>query len=175
MIHVIVALQTVVKVQLGLCFTDSKVVLYWILGNETSWQLVQVDEFLSLGYEQTACTLCLHLGRDNPADIPSRGVSPKELEMSLLWRRGPDWLHSIPSIRRSEETTMPEGECAEEMKVKGMPSHSLLISTEHCGIGTVIDCGRFSKLQKLLKVTAYVALSLMITVFDCICGNFRGI
>ena len=30
MAHVIVALQTVIKVQLGLCFTDSKVALYWI-------------------------------------------------------------------------------------------------------------------------------------------------
>ena len=37
-----------------------------------------------------------------------------------------------------------------------MPSHSLLVSTESCEIGTVIDCGRFRQLQKLLRVTAYV-------------------
>ena len=31
-------------------------------------------------------------GRDNPADIPSRGLTPKELATSELWMNGPDWL-----------------------------------------------------------------------------------
>ena len=155
MAHVIVALQTVIKVQLGLCFTDSKVALYWIQGEGKEWKQFVHNRVTEIRQLVPAANWSHCPGRENPADIPSRGVSPKELKMSLLWRHGPDWLRSIPSVSRSEETTMPE-ECAEEMKVKGMSSHSLLISTDSCGIGTVIDCGRFSKLQKLLRVTAYV-------------------
>lgn len=95
-------------------------------------------------------------GKDNPADMPSRGVSPKELEDSLLWRHGPSWLLSISSDEQNEEITMPE-ECVEEIKVKAyMPSHSLLISTKSGGICKVINCEQFSKLLTLLRVTVYV-------------------
>ena len=51
---------------------------------------------------------------------------------------------------------MPE-ECVKEIKAKVcMPSHSLLISTESCGICKVIDCNQFSELLKLSRVTVYV-------------------
>ena len=154
MTHVIAALQTVVKVKLGLCFTDSKVALYWIQGESKEWKQFVHNRVTEIRQLVPAANWSHCPGRDNPADIPSRGVSPKELEMSLLWRHGSDWLPSFIS-GGSEETTMPE-ECVEEMKVKGMSSHSLLISTDSSGIGTAIDCERFSKLQKLLRVTTYV-------------------
>ena len=154
MAHVIVALQSVIN----LCFTDSKVALYWIQGEGKEWKQFVHNRVTEIRQLVPAANWSHCPGRDNPADIPSCGVSPKELEMSLLWKHGPDWLRSIPSVRRSEETIMPE-ECVDEMKVKVMPSHSLLISTESCGIGTVVDCGRFSKLQKLLRVTVEVVKS----------------
>ena len=31
-------------------------------------------------------------GKDNPADIPSRGINPSDLADSMLWHSGPDWL-----------------------------------------------------------------------------------
>ena len=154
MAHVIAALQTVVKVKLGLCFTDSKVALYWIQCESKEWKQFVHNRVTEIRQLVPAANWSHCPGRDNPADIPSRGVSPKELEMSLLWRHGPDWLRSFTS-GGSEETTMPE-ECVEEMKVKCMSSHSLLISTDSSGIGIAIDCERFSKLQKLLRVTTYV-------------------
>ena len=51
---------------------------------------------------------------------------------------------------------MPE-ECANEMKTKDHTlTYSLLVTTEHHGIGEIIDCDKFNSFQKLLRVTAYV-------------------
>ena len=126
MAQVIVALQTVVKVQLGSCFTDSKVALYWIQGEGKEWKQFVHNRVTEIRQLVPAANWS-HCP-DNPADMPSRGVSPKELEDSLLWRHGPSWLLSIPSDGQNEEITMPE-ECVEEIKVKAfMSSHSLLIS-----------------------------------------------
>ena len=46
---------------------------------------------------------------------------------------------------------MPE-DCTTEMK--NTSSHTLLVATENPTVGQLIDCARYSKLQKLLRVTA---------------------
>ena len=154
--HVLAALATVIKVRLGLCFTDSKVALFWIRGKGKEWKqfvynrVKEIQELVSPKH-WSHCP-----GKDNPADLPSRGVSPKELESSSVWRHGPDWLPKISVEEGNDELTMPE-ECVSEMKAKERTlAHSLLVSTEHHGIGQLIDCDRFSRLQKLLRVTVYV-------------------
>ena len=95
-------------------------------------------------------------GRDNLADLPSRGISPKELESSSVWRHGPPWLPMISVEEGNNKLTMPE-ECVSEMNAREHTlTHNLLVSTEHHGIGQLIHCDRFSRLQKLLRVTVYV-------------------
>ena len=73
-------------------------------------------------------------GKDNPANIPSRGVSPKELEVSLLWRHGPDWLPRIILEKTDTEITMPQ-ECVVEIVKYQNVTHSLLSSTKCHGVG----------------------------------------
>ena len=154
--HTLAALETVIEVRLGLCFTDSKVAMFWIQGEDKEWkQFVQnrVNEIRNLVSPKhwNHCS-----GKDNPADLPSRGVSPRDLEMSSIWRHGPEWLPQISLEEISDEILMPE-ECAMEMKVKDQPlTHSLMVSTESSGIGNLISCERYSKLLKLLRVTVYV-------------------
>ena len=54
---------------------------------------------------------------------------------------------------KHEEITKPE-ECITEMKLRSCePSCNMLITTDSGGIGKMIDCKRFSTLQKLLQVT----------------------
>ena len=55
----------------------------------------------------------------------------------------------------TEKLAMPE-DCMIELKAQNTSSHTLLVATEKLGIGQVIDCARYSKLQKLLRVTALV-------------------
>ena len=152
--HVLAALESVIEVRLGLCFTDSKVALFWIQGEGKEWKPFVHNRVKEIRGLVSAKHWSHCPGKDNPADIPSRGVSQQELGMSLLWRHGPDWLPQILLEEKGQEVTMPE-ECAVEMVKFQHLTHSLLSSIKSNGIGNVIACTRFSKLQKLLRVTVY--------------------
>ena len=137
------------------CFTDSQVALYWIKGIRREWKpFVQhrVDEIRKLipaeCWEHCA-------GKSNPADIPSSGLTPSELAVNKLWRKGPEWLQVSINI-----PPLPEGipePCIEEMKVTNRKDvHSLLTPTEILDLSSIIDCERYATAQRLHRVTAYV-------------------
>lgn len=90
------------------CYTDSSVTLHWIIGSDKEWKqfvLNRVSEIRTL----LPISCWRHCpGRDNPADIPSRGSTPWELSVSELWHRGPTWLgNSGESTSASEEDVIP--------------------------------------------------------------------
>lgn len=65
------------------CYTDSKVALFWVLGMNKTWkQFVQhrVSEIRKL--LPTDCWRHCS-GVENPADVPSRGLSPVKLSLSI--------------------------------------------------------------------------------------------
>ena len=136
------------------CFSDSNVTVFWIRGVDKTWKpFVQnrVSEIRRL-VAQNHWHHCS--GRDNPADIPSRGCTPQQLSESQLWRSGPEWLKTIEMPKpEALEDQMPEG-CQVEMKAE--TSHGLLVATESAGIGQIIRCENFSSLTRLLTVTAHV-------------------
>ena len=95
-------------------------------------------------------------GRDNPADLPSRGLTPRELAASQLWKNGPDWLREIELSCAEVEIQMPE-ECNSEMKIsKAQMLHSLLAKSTVPGIGLLMKCEDFSSFQRLTAATAIV-------------------
>ena len=137
------------------CFTDSQVTLYWIKGIRREWKpFVQhrVDEirkFIPVEcWEHCA-------GRNNPADIPSRGMTPLELSVNKLWRNGPECLQmSISASSLPDEIPEP---CIEEMTACGRRGvHSLLTHTGILYMSCVIDCKRYSTAQRLYRITAYI-------------------
>lgn len=139
------------------CFTDSKVALYWIRGTDKEWKpFVQnrVNEIRGL----LPFDCWRHCpGKENPADIPSRGVTPLELSISTLWHHGPTWLTDPVLDDEEEVLSMPE-ESLEEMKVKDRKLiHTMLVTDgSNHGLGQVVSCKDFSSLQRLLRVTARV-------------------
>ena len=92
-------------------------------------------------------------GKENPADLPSRGMTPAELAGSKLWRYGPDWL--IRNHPCEEALEMPN-ECLKEMKTSCHPTHNLVVTGNVHVLSNIIGCENFSSLQRLLRVTAYV-------------------
>jgi len=159
MTSVLTALEHEITFSSTTCFTDSKVALYWIRGLKKEWkQFVQnrVVEIRRL----VAADCWYHCpGRENPADIPSRGITPSELRSNTIWRHGPSWLVNLscePNLVEEEDLIMPEA-CAVELRaVQPKSSHILLSSSESADLACVVKLENFSKLNRLLRVTAYV-------------------
>ena len=158
--RLIVSISSSLEPELALaqpvCYTDSKVALYWILGFDKEWkQFVQnrVCEIRKL-LPRARWRHCR--GLDNPADLPSRGLSPSELFVSDLWWHGPSSLDETSSESEDNEDSVPP-ECISEMKIKDQKlCHNLLVTEKQAEIAQVIECQRYCSMQKLLGVTAYV-------------------
>ncbi|KAH9634757.1 hypothetical protein HF086_013617 [Spodoptera exigua] len=74
------------------CWTDSKVVLAWLQGNQTKYekyitnrttQILNIVPAINWGYVKT---------NENPADCATRGLPPSKLVNYSLWWEGPKWL-----------------------------------------------------------------------------------
>lgn len=156
-----VSIQDALKSELRLsdpvCYTDSKVSLYWIRGCDQEWRQFVENRVISIRASVPARHWRHCPGEENPADIPSRGMGASELSKSHLWLRGPNWLCDCLDLPEELEvdTSTPE-ECCQEMKSKNV-AHSLLAQqVDRPRIGQLMNCKDFSSLNKLLRVTALV-------------------
>ena len=74
------------------CFTDLQVALFWIRGIGKDWKPFVQNRFDEI-QKLTPVECCNHCpGRENPADLPSRGLTQAALLTNQLWKYGPDWL-----------------------------------------------------------------------------------
>ena len=73
-------------------------------------------------------------GKQNPADIPSRGMSVEELRECALWWEGPKDLGAEQNICDQ----MP-GECMDEMRTSERKDCNLLVASESVGITNIIN------------------------------------
>ena len=147
------ALITRLNLEEPRCFTDSQVALFWIKGTGRDWKPFvqnQVDEIRKL-VPVDCWNHCS--GKENPADIPSRGMTPLELSTSKLWRNEPEWLKAQTNpVPLPVEIPEP---CVAELKASSRVAvHSLLISRPP-GISHIIDCERFNTIHKLYRVLMF--------------------
>ena len=110
------------------CYTDSKIALFWIRGYEREWrQFVQnrVNEIRSL-----IPTNCWHhcSGETNPADLPSRGVDLAELTETTLWFTIPHHMCEPEQLNCEFTSEVAPEECLVELKAEARPQgvHNLL-------------------------------------------------
>lgn len=98
------------------CYTDSQVVLFWITKRQREWKQFVQNRVNKIREVVPTGTWRHFPGVQNPADIPSRGITPNELQEKLdLWLHGPPTTRDIPEME--DMTTEPE-EYLIEMKVK---------------------------------------------------------
>ena len=101
-------------------------------------------------------------GKQNPADLPSRGTSAKDLTNNGIWWNGPEFLHQPETEWPTNESTHFGDEEALKEAAKNAVNitHSLVNSTANepttPKVDNLIDITRFSDLTKLLRVTALV-------------------
>ena len=138
------------------CYTNSTVALYWISRIGKEWKPF-IQNRVSEIQQRTPPALWNHCsGITNPADLPSRGMTTAELQVSHLWRYGPDWLVSGPTTDNTSDTTEMPGECSKELKSNNKQSHNLISIEAKCNIDDIIQCERFHSYRRLVRVTAYV-------------------
>ena len=150
-------LSTRITLQQPVCYADSQVALHWIAGHGKEWKQFVHNRVIEICKLVPAEHWKHCPGAENPADLPSRGMTATELSVSRLWNRGPTWLVSEQCDSMCANATidnMPV-DCLAEMKCSSEVTHMLMIS-DLVGSEDVIQCERFSSLGRLLSVTAYV-------------------
>ncbi|GFQ76718.1 integrase catalytic domain-containing protein [Trichonephila clavata] len=91
-------------------------------------------------------------GKDNPADLISRGTSAVKLAQNELWWHGPPWLKLAPDHWPNRQRDILDSElCSEELEYRSSVHVAVTQQRE-----SLVDINRFSSLKKLLKVTAWV-------------------
>lgn len=100
-------------------------------------------------------------GELNRDDIPSRGLSVKELSTNTTWWNGAAFLYQPESEWPVNRSTQPEDKAALEEAVKNPPAitYSLVNNSDDSlekRIDQIIDISRSHKLTGLLRVTAFV-------------------
>ena len=140
------------------CFTDSRVSLCWIKGSDKTWKAFvqnRVTEIRRL-IPPTCWRHCP--GKDNPADIPSRGITPLELSTRVLWHVGPPWLvKEEPSSSTGDEEIQLPAECLSELRSKDQQLvHGLLTTGTATRLSEMIDCKNFGSFKRLISTTALV-------------------
>ena len=84
------------------CFTDSQVTLFRIKGTDRDWKpfvqnlVNEIRKLIPVEYWNHC------FGKENAADIPSRGLTPLELSVNQMWKNGSAWLNKpinvIPAL-----------------------------------------------------------------------------
>ena len=95
-------------------------------------------------------------GKNNRADLPSRGLTLLELSVNRLWRYGPERLNASMAPQEEPDSVNMPKECAAEVRAKSQPAHNLLAPDSRPTMGEIIDCKDYSTMSRLLRVTAYV-------------------
>ena len=73
-------------------FSDSETVLCWIKNENERYKQFVENRAVSIR-ESTEAEKWKHVrGDENPADLTTRPISPSDLNESVLWRKGPEWL-----------------------------------------------------------------------------------
>lgn len=154
------ALQSEQSLADPVCFTDSKASLYWIQGIHQEWKQF-VENRATTIRRLVPPEFWRHCpGRENPADVPSRGMSASALFESSIWLTGPDWLCDQSEEQQSSglsESDVPE-ECQPEMRRKSLTCSLVAVGTTSSPVDMceVISPERYSSSNCLFRVTALV-------------------
>ncbi|GFV52897.1 integrase catalytic domain-containing protein [Trichonephila clavipes] len=133
-------------------WTDSLISYYWIRGDSSAFKpyiknRVQEIQLLSGPMQWGHCP-----GKDNPADLLSRGTSAVKLAQNELWWHGPPWLKLTPDHWPNRHRDILDSElCSEDLEHRSSVHVTVTQQRE-----ALVDINRFRSLKKLLKTTAWV-------------------
>ena len=127
------------------CWSDSQVALSWIKSNAAKWKQFVQNRVLEIQELTSPERWHFCPGKENSADLLTRGISAREMTNSNMWLHGPAWLNEsqprsdeeIPDWTREEEDEDARA-CKQAMaplpedRVKKSPPFSV-IGIDHAG------------------------------------------
>ena len=147
-------LEGFVDIDETVLLSDSEVALWWICQRESEYKQY-VEERVREIRKNVGVECWKHvIGKENIADLPSRGCLGTELEPEV-WLQGPKWLKGRVEewpVKKIEKSS--EGD-SELKKVKKRVV-TLNVSSESEDLRRIIKPERYGDLDKLLRVTAWV-------------------
>ena len=149
-----VALEPCVTINNIMCWSDSKVALYWLHGKANKQKRFienRVKQIVSLVAKQN-WNYCP--SQMNPADIVSRGSSLSQLAKNDLWWEGPTFLkHDQSHWPKFElQSEAIEDSIEPELNVCTFLSTNIPVIE----LNEIIPCDRFSCFYRLIRVTTLV-------------------
>lgn len=132
---------------------DSQIVLNWITSSKPQ------KKFISNRVREIKENIQTQQWRycptdSNPADLLTRGTTADKVQ-NTFWMNGPEWL-TVKSKWPEWSGNVESIVCTSEEDDNLESAHSVAtITTEETGIHKLIDLKNVSRLQKLLRITAY--------------------
>ena len=132
---------------------DSQIALHWIKNTQVRWKTF-VENHTE---EARECSDPVNWrycpGKENPADIATRGTTVTKLMESASWWGAPSWLQkSEDHWPKRMNSLVPNSEALKEKRFKQYTS----LVTQAVVTEPVISPHRYSQFSKLLRMTAYV-------------------
>ncbi|XP_043258558.1 uncharacterized protein LOC122400888 [Colletes gigas] len=127
-------------------WTDSTIVLNWINKQPCTLKTFVANRVSDI-QQRTEVTSWRHINsEDNPADVLSRGQTPRQFEQRSNWLHGPEWLST------SEENWPPSKFLIQNEVPELKQITCLIATTKHDD--EILQ--RYSCIRKLRRITAYV-------------------
>ena len=127
-------------------YTDSTITLCWIQGVPQRWKTFVANRVAEIQSLSNISDWHHVSSADNPADLISRGTTPKTLINSHLWWHGPSWLSKHDLHSNIDKANLHEVDVPEEKRQEV----SLVTQTQPFDIFAL-----FSTFAKLQRVTAW--------------------
>lgn len=136
-------------------WTDSQITMNWISKEQSNLKIFVANRVANIKEKSENLGIIWNWvsGKENPADVISRGVSTEELLGSSLWWNGPSWLKSAeenwPKNQPRDVKTI-EPEIAKEYKIHAVKLEEGLKRGEY----PLLKC--YGDWKKLLQVTIMI-------------------
>ena len=138
-------------------WTDSTVFLSWISQPPNTWKTFVRNRVAKIQTLVPSDRWGHVKGENNPADLPSRGVTADVLLDSSLWWKGPEWLRdgSCDLNAHIGPQCLPKAQKIEEHRppVLSLP---LAATVQNSSVIEIINHSRFRSFKKLVRVFVYV-------------------
>ncbi|XP_058827824.1 uncharacterized protein LOC131687748 [Topomyia yanbarensis] len=143
--HVVNALQ--IEISESRFWSDPTVVLQWLQSPPNTWKTFVANRVSELQSSTHGARWSHISGKENPADLISRGMRMDDFLSSDLWKHGPHWLRQAEN-EWPAPTMLPA--LTDNVEVK-----KVFVAVIHNKPGVNPMFTRYSSLDKLIRVTAH--------------------